>query len=102
MAGGQLHNSLQNLRMLEWLKFQCMYIQNIIDRELEKQIILELIEWRRVGQFRTLVSQISDTAEASLNLHRKLGFVDIGVLRRAGVKFGQEIDVLILQIFFTS
>ena len=67
-----------------------------------KQLILELIELGRKGKFRTLVSQISDTAEASLYLHRNLGFIDTGILRRAGVKFGQEIDVLILQLFFSS
>lgn len=71
-------------------------------RGIGREIILRLIELGREGGFRTLVSQISDTAKASLYLHRKLGFVDTGVLRRAGVKFGQEVDVLILQIFFEN
>lgn len=67
-----------------------------------REIILALIELGRKGGFRTLVSQISETAEASLHLHRKLGFVDTGILKRAGVKFGQEVDVLVLQIFFDN
>lgn len=63
------------------------------------QYILDLGKSRN---FRSLVSQISHTAQASLHIHRQLGFVDTGVLRLAGVKFGEVVDVLILQFFYTG
>lgn len=67
---------------------------------LGSKILVHLLQIGEEKGFRTLASQISDSAEVSLHLHRKHGFVDTGVLRQAGVKFGKVVDVLILQIFF--
>jgi L-amino acid N-acyltransferase YncA len=35
--------------------------------------------------------------QASIGLHRALGFEDVGILRNVGVKFGRTLDVVILQ-----
>jgi L-amino acid N-acyltransferase YncA len=35
--------------------------------------------------------------QASIGLHKKLGFEDVGIMRRVGVKFGRTLDVVILQ-----
>lgn len=44
-----------------------------------------------------VISQ-SDTSEASLALHRALGFTDAGVWRDAGWKFDRWLDVMVMQL----
>ena len=43
-----------------------------------------------------LLARIVAGRETSLALHRKLGFAEIGVMRRVGAKFGQIVDVVLL------
>jgi phosphinothricin acetyltransferase len=50
------------------------------------------------GDFRQVIAVIGDSAnEASIGLHRDLGFRMIGTLRGAGFKFGRWIDVVLMQ-----
>jgi phosphinothricin acetyltransferase len=57
-----------------------------------------LTEAARRG-FVTLVALFSADTEASLRLHRRYGFQDVGTLRRAGRKFDRWVDVTFLQAF---
>ena len=50
--------------------------------------------------FGTLVSRIAAKAEASVYLHNKLGFSNIGTMKNVGKKFGEIIDVHLMQILF--
>ena len=50
--------------------------------------------------FRTLVSRIAGKSEASVHLHKKLGFSNIGTMKKVGKKFGEIIDVHLMQILF--
>ncbi|MBC8104115.1 MAG: N-acetyltransferase [Cytophagales bacterium] len=47
--------------------------------------------------FVCLIGLVSADNVPSLRLHRRYGFTDVGTLRRVGRKFGQDIDVAILQ-----
>ena len=50
--------------------------------------------------FRTLVSRIAEKSEASVHLHKKLGFSNIGTMKNVGKKFDEIIDVHLMQILF--
>lgn len=52
----------------------------------------------RKGSLSTVVSLITADNTPSLELHRRLGFQEIGVLHRCGVKFGRTLDVAFFEI----
>nr|WP_321463110.1 N-acetyltransferase family protein [uncultured Cohaesibacter sp.] len=45
-----------------------------------------------------MVAGIEASNEASIRLHRKLGFKDAGTLREVGTKFGKWLDLAFLQL----
>ena len=46
-----------------------------------------------------MVAVIGDSAnQASISLHRRLGFRDVGVLQRVGYKFDRWIDSVLMQL----
>lgn len=49
----------------------------------------------------TIISRISNENEASINLHSKLGYQDVGVMCEVGYKFGKLLDVRIMQYLFS-
>jgi len=59
-----------------------------------------LIQVGRENQFRTLISKITGKSKTSIHLHKKLGFQDIGTMKHAGEKFGEIIDVQLMQFLF--
>lgn len=56
-----------------------------------------ILEARQRG-FASLVALVSADNKASLRLHRRNGFADIGTLRRVGFKMGRWVDVTTLQL----
>lgn len=65
-----------------------------------KAIMAELVRLGKEKNFRTLMSRITTTSGASLHLHKKFGFQDVGVMRQVGVKFGKVLDVAIMQLIY--
>jgi L-amino acid N-acyltransferase YncA len=63
-------------------------------------ILKRLIEIGKEKKFRTLVSRIAGKSEASIHLHKKLGFSNIGTMKNVGKKFGEIVDVHLMQILF--
>lgn len=62
------------------------------------QLMEKVLESLKTTQIRELVAVIGDSNNAaSRGLHRKLGFRDVGVLKRVGHKFGQSVDTVIMQ-----
>jgi phosphinothricin acetyltransferase len=47
--------------------------------------------------FHTVIARVSGDNEASIALHRAVGFTPVGVEREVGRKFGRWIDVAVLQ-----
>lgn len=64
-----------------------------IGRKLKEAII----ERARQLKFHTLIARIAEGGDVSLYLNERLGFVHVGTLKEVGRKFGQLLDVHILQ-----
>lgn len=64
-----------------------------IGRKLQDALIGEA---QRLG-FHTLIARITAGSAESLHLHEITGFVHVGVLKEVGRKFGQLLDVHVLQ-----
>ncbi|MFI5348868.1 MAG: GNAT family N-acetyltransferase [Elusimicrobiota bacterium] len=66
-------------------------------RGLGGKLLDELLRLGRAAGTAQVLARITAGNEASLRLHARRGFVEVGHLRRVGEKFGKILDVLILQ-----
>jgi L-amino acid N-acyltransferase YncA len=63
-----------------------------------KALVAALLERAEAAGFRQIFAVIGDAENAgSVGLHASLGFRQAGVLKAAGIKFGQWLDVVIMQ-----
>ncbi|MBN2626633.1 MAG: N-acetyltransferase [Spirochaetales bacterium] len=62
-----------------------------------KALMEELINRGR-GKLHTIISLITEGNEVSMKLHRQLGFEQTGIIREAGFKFDQFLDVTVWQL----
>ena len=60
-------------------------------------LVGRLIEEARARHKHVMVGGIDAANEASIALHRKLGFVEAGTLREVAQKFGRWLDLLFMQ-----
>ena len=67
-------------------------------RGLAGKLLDELIRLGRAAGTAQAMARISADNEASLRLHARRGFVEVGRLRRVGEKFGRILDVVFLQL----
>lgn len=60
-------------------------------------ILASLVD--RAGElgYHAIITQIVGSNEASVRLHEKFGFEEVGVLREVGWKFGVWLDILLMQ-----
>ncbi|KIL37876.1 phosphinothricin acetyltransferase [Gordoniibacillus kamchatkensis] len=63
-----------------------------------KLLLQEIIRLAERQGVATLVAGIDAANEASIELHRKLGFTHSGTIRRAGFKFGRWLDLAFYQL----
>ena len=62
-----------------------------------------LIERCRAGPWRQVVAVIGDSGNAaSIGVHRKAGFREVGVLKRVGFKHGRWVDSVLMQLELSS
>lgn len=61
-------------------------------------LLSALITAARDSGFHTVIARIDAQSTASIELHRSLGFVDVGIEREIGRKFGRWLDSAILQM----
>lgn len=67
-------------------------------RGVGRDLLGRLITASEAAGFRQMVAVIGDSANtASVRLHARLGFVEIGTLREVGFKFGRWLDTVIMQ-----
>lgn len=67
-------------------------------RGLGRALMEALIETTRERGVREMIAVIADQgADASLALHRRLGFEEIGRMGRVGHKFGRDLGIVLLQ-----
>jgi len=62
-----------------------------------RQLMKELLHASKLAGHHCMIAVIDSTQQASIALHRSLGFVESGKLREVGLKFGQRLDLVYLQ-----
>jgi L-amino acid N-acyltransferase YncA len=61
-------------------------------------LLTALVERTREHGFHSIVARIVDGHAASIALHRRCGFDEVGVEREVGRKFGKWLDVVLMQV----
>jgi phosphinothricin acetyltransferase len=65
-----------------------------------RALLQALADQAQAAGVRKLIAVIGDSANAgSVGVHRALGFTQVGVLRSCGWKFGQWLDVVLMEKF---
>ena len=62
-------------------------------REIGKQLMTALIDECRKNGYHALIACITSGNEASNTLHLKLGFKQVSLFEKVGIKFGHRLDV---------
>lgn len=62
-----------------------------------RALMAEIVEIAEARGFHTVIAHIVADHEASIRLHRSLGFELVGIEREVGRKFGRWLDVAIMQ-----
>lgn len=71
-------------------------------RGIGRMLLAELIEIARAHGFHAMFARIVGSREASIALHRTLGFELVGTEREVGRKFGRWLDVVVMERMLTS
>jgi phosphinothricin acetyltransferase len=66
-------------------------------RGVGRRLLSELVSVGAAHGFHAVIARIADGQEASIALHRSCGFEQIGVEREVGRKFGQWLDVVLME-----
>jgi phosphinothricin acetyltransferase len=67
-------------------------------RGIGRKLLVMLIERCSAGPWRQMIAVIGDSANASsIELHRELGFREIGTIEAVGFKFGRWVDSVLMQ-----
>ncbi len=67
-----------------------------------KMLLREIVARAEALDYHTVIARITGGNEASLHMHRALGFEHIGVMKEVGRKFGQWLDVHLMQKIFAN
>ena len=68
-------------------------------RGIGKKLMGKIVEiLLRNKSFHTIIARIAGDNKASIELHKKYGFISIGTMKEVGYKFNQFIDVHIYQL----
>jgi phosphinothricin acetyltransferase len=65
-----------------------------------KRLVKEIITAGKTAQRHLLVARISTENEISLNMFRRAGFTDLGIMKESGRKFDRWIDIVVLQFLY--
>jgi phosphinothricin acetyltransferase len=66
-------------------------------RGVGKALLAELLRLATAHGFHAVMARIVGGHEASIALHRAVGFAIVGTEREVGRKFGRWLDVLVMQ-----
>jgi L-amino acid N-acyltransferase YncA len=66
-------------------------------RGIGRALMEALITAARVRKMHAMVAAIALPNDASVALHRRLGFFDVGIMPQVGLKFGRYHDLLLMQ-----
>jgi L-amino acid N-acyltransferase len=62
-----------------------------------RMLLGSLVELARDSGFHTMIARIDSQGYGSIALHRSFGFIEVGVEREIGRKFGRWLDSVIMQ-----
>ena len=80
-----------------------IYIRHDMHRRgLGRALLVDLIERARAIGFHTLVGGASADQTASIALQESLGFERVAHFKEVGIKFGQRLDVIFLQLMLNN
>lgn len=71
-------------------------------RGIGRALLTDLVARARAVGLHALLARITVGSDASVRLHRALGFQPVGTLREVGRKFGKLLDVEVLQLVLDS
>jgi phosphinothricin acetyltransferase len=69
-------------------------------RGMGSALVSAVVDHARAGGMRAVIGGIVSTNEASLELHRRLGFVETARMPAVGYKFGCWLDLVFVQLTF--
>ena len=83
----------------DWTVEDSVYVrEDVRSQGVGKAIVAELLRLAEARGFRQMLALIGDSDNiGSIGMHASLGFQRAGVMRTCGVKFGQWLDVVIMQ-----
>jgi phosphinothricin acetyltransferase len=80
-----------------------IYVRHDMHRRgIGQAILLELIQAAKTLGYHSIIASISADQDASVELHRKNGFVQVGRLREVGWKFDRLLDVMYMQLMLDA
>jgi L-amino acid N-acyltransferase len=93
--------SLNVFRERSAYRFSCensVYVRHdMFRRGIGSALLRDSIDRARVGGFRVIVAGIDAEQTASLAVHAKCGFVEVGRFNQIGYKFDRWLDVVFMQ-----
>lgn len=66
-----------------------------------RELMEAIIDEGKKAGLHTIIARITDGNAESIHLHESLGFKHIGVMREAGFKFGELLDVYLMQKIYS-
>jgi phosphinothricin acetyltransferase len=83
----------------DWTVEDSVYVrEDVRSQGVGKAIVAQLLRLAEARGFRQMLALIGDSDNiGSIGMHASLGFSRAGVMRACGVKFGQWLDVVIMQ-----
>ena len=71
-------------------------------RGLGRMLLTALIEAAKQQEYHTMIGGIDSTNEASIRLHRSLGFAHCASIKQSGYKFGRWLDLEFYQLILPT
>ncbi len=76
-----------------------VYVENeYIGKGIGKLLLTELINMAKAEGYHVMVGGIDADNTGSIAFHKKFGFVENGIIREVGFKFGKWLDLLFMQL----
>ena len=71
--------------------------ETVRGRGVGRRLLHDLVDLAKASGFHTMVARIAGGHEASIKLHAAVGFATVGTEREVGRKFGNWLDVVVMQ-----
>jgi L-amino acid N-acyltransferase YncA len=80
-----------------------VYVKEEFRRQgIGRKLLYQLIRNAGYSGLHTIIARISSDNKTSINMHAEFGFTTIGIMKEAGYKFENYIDVVIMQLMINK